>query len=114
MKKPSRCRLDREDRKPYRAEKLRRLCATSMGEDKAPKLVAKGAGVVAEKIIKTAEEAGVPIHEDPDLLALLMTLNVGELIPPELYMAVAEVLAFIYRMNRKVISDKNGIRQVYR
>ena len=84
------------------------------GEDRAPKLVAKGAGVLAEKIIKTAEEAGVPIHEDPDLLALLMTLNVGELIPPELYMAIAEVLAFIYRMNRKVISDKNGIRQVYR
>ena len=76
-----------------------------MGEDKAPKLVAKGAGSIAEKIIKTAQDAGVPIHEDPDLLALLMTLDIGECIPPELYMAVAEVLAFIYRMNRKIVSN---------
>ena len=70
-------------------------------EDIAPKLVAKGAGIVAEKIIEAAEKAGVPIHEDPDLLALLMTLNIGEVIPPEMYTAVAEVLAFIYRMNKK-------------
>jgi len=76
-----------------------------LGEDKAPKLVAKGAGIVAEKIIQTAQEAGVPIHEDPDLLALLMTLDVGERIPPELYMAVAEVLAFIYRMNRRIVGN---------
>ena len=70
-----------------------------MGEDKAPRLVAKGAGIIAENIIRAAKDAGVPIHEDPDLLALLMTLNIGELIPPELYVAVAEILAFIYRMN---------------
>ena len=72
-----------------------------MNEDPAPKLVAKGAGKIAEKIIQAARDAGVPIHEDPDLLALLMTLNIGEMIPPELYTAVAEVLAFIYRINKK-------------
>ncbi len=72
-------------------------------EDKAPKLVAKGAGIVAEKIIQTAKESGVPIHEDPDLLALLMTLDIGEYVPPELYMAIAEVLAFIYRMNKRIV-----------
>ena len=76
------------------------------GEDIAPKLVAKGSGIIAEKIIAAAREAGVPIHEDPDLLALLMTLNIGELIPPELYTAIAEVLAFIYRINKIRYSEK--------
>ena len=72
------------------------------GEDPAPKLVAKGVGKIAEKIIAAAREARVPIYEDPDLLALLMTLNINEVIPSEMYVAVAEVLAFIYRMNKKV------------
>ncbi len=72
------------------------------GDDPAPKLVAKGVGIIAEKIIAAAREAGVPIYEDPDLLALLMTLNINEIIPSEMYGAVAEVLAFIYRMNKKV------------
>ena len=72
------------------------------GEDAVPRLVAKGMGVVAEKIIQAAREADVPIHEDPDLLAILMTLNIDEVIPPEMYVVVAEVLAFIYRMNRKM------------
>ena len=72
------------------------------GEDPAPRLVAKGLGIIAEKIIEAAKEAGVPIQEDPDLAALLMTLNIDEVIPPEMYTAVAEVLAFIYRMNKKI------------
>ena len=70
--------------------------------DPAPRLVAKGVGKIAEKIIEAAKEAGVPIHEDPDLLALLMQLNINEVIPTEMYVAVAEVLAFIYRMNKKM------------
>ena len=69
--------------------------------DPAPRVVAKGVGEIAEKIIAAAKEAGVPIHEDPDLLALLMQLNINEVIPAEMYIAVAEVLAFIYRMNKK-------------
>ena len=74
------------------------------GEDIAPRLVAKGAGHIAEKIIEAAREAGVPVHESPDLLALLMTLNIGEMIPPEMYSTIAEVLAFIYRMNDKAVT----------
>mgnify|MGYP003973735745 FL=1 len=72
------------------------------GVDPVPKLVAKGVGIIAEKILEAAREAGGPIHEDPDLLALLMTLNIDEVIPPEMYVAVAEVLAFIYRMNNRM------------
>lgn len=112
MKKPPRSgpRFDRGVSITMPGRKAAAALRYKQGEDRAPKLVAKGSGIVAEKIIKTAKEAGVPIYEDPDLLALLMTLNIGEFIPPELYTAIAEVLAFIYRMNRKVISDKNGIR----
>lgn len=69
--------------------------------DQAPRLVAKGVGSLAEKILEAAREAGVPIYQDPGLLALLMTLNIDELIPSEMYVAVAEVLAFIYRINNK-------------
>jgi len=77
-------------------------------EDPAPRLVAKGAGPVAEKIIAAAKEAGVSIYEDPDLVALLMTLDFGEFIPPDLYLAVAEVLAFVYRMNGAVSENSGG------
>jgi flagellar biosynthesis protein len=73
-----------------------------IGEDPAPRLTARGSGLMAEKILQAAREAGVPIREDPDLLALLMTLDVGAEIPPELYAAVAETLVFVYRMNRKM------------
>lgn len=73
-----------------------------MGEDPAPRLVARGAGKMAEKILEAARAAGVPIREDPDLLALLMTLDVGAVIPMELYSAVAETLVFVYRMNKKM------------
>jgi flagellar biosynthesis protein len=79
-----------------------------MGEDSAPRLVAKGAGKVAERIIEAARAAGVPIREDPDLVALLMTLDIGGMIPPELYAAVAEVLVFVYHMNRKAIEGSHA------
>jgi len=67
--------------------------------DIAPRVVAKGMGAVAERIIRAAEEAGVPVHENADLCALLMTVSVNDVIPPDMYVAVAEVLAFIYRIN---------------
>ena len=70
--------------------------------DNAPRLVAKGYGKIAEKIIEAAKEAGIPIREDPDLLSLLMMLNIDEMIPPELYAAVAELLAFVYRLNNRM------------
>jgi flagellar biosynthesis protein len=70
-------------------------------KDRAPRLTAKGWGVVAEKIIEKAIAAGVPLREDPDLAVALAKLPLGEPIPPALYQAVAEVLAFIYRLNQR-------------
>ncbi len=65
------------------------------GKDKAPVVVAKGAGELAEKIIETARKHGVPILEDKALITALMKVEVYEEIPPELYRAVAKVLVFI-------------------
>jgi flagellar biosynthesis protein len=69
--------------------------------DQAPQVTAKGKGAIAEKIIALAREAGVPIHEDRDLAAMLAALDIDMEIPPELYRAVAEVLAFLYQLNKK-------------
>ncbi len=65
----------------------------------APKVTAKGFGSVAEKIIALAKENGVPVKDDPDLVEVLSRLDINEEIPPDLYVVVAELLAFIYRMN---------------
>ncbi len=70
-------------------------------EDQAPKVIAKGKGIIAEKIISIAKENKVQVYEDPDLVKTLIVIDVGEYIPPELYEAVAEVLAFVYRLNKE-------------
>ncbi|HEB49838.1 MAG TPA: flagellar biosynthesis protein FlhB [Desulfobulbus sp.] len=67
----------------------------------APQVVASGTGLIAEKIIETAREAGVFIREDPDLVELLAKVPVGEEIPAELYQTIAEILAFVYSVNEK-------------
>jgi len=68
--------------------------------DAAPKIVAKGRGLVAEEIIALAREHGVHIHEDPDLAAVLSSLDLAAEIPANMYQAVAEVLSFVYRLNQ--------------
>jgi flagellar biosynthesis protein len=70
-------------------------------ESAAPKVVAGGQGLIAEKIIATAREAGIHIQEDANLVELLSKVPIGEEIPVELYQTVAEVLAFVYQMNEK-------------
>lgn len=64
----------------------------------APKVVAKGRGVLAEAIIARAKEAGVYVHESPALVSLLMQVDMDQYIPPELYLAVAELLAWLYQI----------------
>lgn len=72
-----------------------------LSRDRAPKVVAKGKGVIAEKMLELAKEHGVPIHHDPELLEALSRLDVQQEIPGELYQVMAEVLTFIYRANKK-------------
>ncbi len=67
--------------------------------DNAPKVIAKGKGKVAEKIIEIAKEHNIYIHNDPDLIEVLYQLDLNEDIPSELYVVVAELLAFVYSLN---------------
>lgn len=63
--------------------------------EEAPKIIATGKGVLAEKIIEKAKEADVPIYEDSKLASTLSKLEIGDMIPPELYTVVAEILVFV-------------------
>lgn len=64
--------------------------------DGAPKVVAKGRGLVAERIIEQAQQAGVFVHESKELVALLMEVDLDKQIPPALYRVIAELLAWLY------------------
>lgn len=66
--------------------------------DAAPRVVAKGRGVLAEQIISRAQDHGVYVHESPELVSLLMQVDLDQRIPPQLYIAVAELLAWLYRL----------------
>lgn len=70
------------------------------GENGAPRVVAKGSGRLADEIVARAREAGVFVHESPELVNLLMQLDLDDRIPPALYIAVAELLAWIYRLEQ--------------
>lgn len=66
--------------------------------DAAPRVVAKGSGLIAEQIIERAQQAGVFVHESPEMVALLMQVDLDAHIPPQLYVAIAELLAWLYRV----------------
>jgi flagellar biosynthesis protein len=83
-----------------------RKAAVALGynpaQDAAPKVLAAGQGEIAKVILQQAEAHGVPIHTDHPLAQALVRLEVGSQIPPELYRAVAEVLAFLYKLESEV------------
>lgn len=68
--------------------------------DEAPRVIASGRGILAEKIIEKAKESDVPIHRDDKLADTLSRLEIGEMIPPELYEVVAEILIFVDSMDK--------------
>jgi len=68
--------------------------------DGAPRVVAKGRGLLADEIIARAQAAGVFVHESPELVSLLMQVDMDARIPPELYIAVAELLAWLYHLEQ--------------
>jgi flagellar biosynthesis protein len=80
-------------------EPLKNAVALAYSEtDAAPRVVAKGRGVLAEQIISRARDAGVYVHESPELVSLLMQIDLDQRIPPQLYVAIAELLAWLYRL----------------
>lgn len=76
--------------------------ALAYGQDRgAPKVVAKGRGLIARAIIERARQHGVYVHESEDLVGLLMKVELDREIPPQLYLAVAELLAWLYRLEHE-------------
>lgn len=67
----------------------------------APTVVAKGRGLIAEEIISRAHEHGIFVHQSPELVALLSQVDLDGQIPPQLYVAIAELLAWIYQVERQ-------------
>lgn len=87
--------IKKENQKPSQAIAL----AYDPGED-APKILATGKGKLAERIIEEAKQAKVPVHKDSKLADTLSKLEIGEMIPPELYEVVAEILVFVDQMDK--------------
>lgn len=80
-------------------DSLREAVALAYNQtDAAPRVIAKGRGVIAEQIIAKARESGVYVHESPELVALLTQVDIDQSIPPQLYLAVAELLAWLYQI----------------
>lgn len=78
--------------------------------DMAPRIVASGRGILADKILDVAKEAQVPVHQDTKLANTLSKLEIGDYIPMELYEVVAEILVFVDRMDRiksRVLSEQD-------
>lgn len=78
------------------------------GVDEAPRVMASGRGYVAERIVEVAREHRVPVVEDAALVAALISVEVGSPIPPHLYEAVAQVLAFVYSSGRSYERERSG------
>lgn len=74
-------------------------------KDNAPTVTAKGARLTAEQILKIAQEHDIPIYKDPELVKMLSQIPLGDEIPQELYLAVAEVIAFAYGLSGKKIDS---------
>ncbi len=82
-------------------EKIKSAVALAYNPDEeAPKVIAAGKGVLAERIIEKASESNIPLHKDEKLVKTLSKLEIGEMIPPQLYEAVAEILVFVDAMEK--------------
>lgn len=86
------------DTPPSKTQQVAAALQYDPDRDAAPRVVASGQWKVAEQILEVARQHNIPVYEDTALAAALSTVNVGEEIPPELYLVVAEVLAYLYRV----------------
>ncbi len=92
----------------YRPDPSKKAVALQYDGQGAPRVIAKGQGYIAEQIIELAREAGVPVQQDEGLVALLAQIELDQEIPRELYEAVAQLLAFVYRLKHPSIPSLAG------
>ena len=94
--------MENQPQQPTTDQPIRQ--ATALKHDlkshQAPEVVATGSGEIAEEIVRVARESEVPVYHDPSLAKALGQLELGSLVPPELYKAVAEVLVFVYSLDQ--------------
>ena len=89
-------------------EKKDKAAAIVYDQKGAPRIVAKGVGEVARKMIEAAEAEGIPIQKNEVLIEALMQVELTKEIPPQLYRAVAEILAFIYKLDKKKLRENSS------
>lgn len=89
---------DREMTREQLADRPSAVALSHAGRGKAPIVVAKGYGDVAESIVRRARESGLYVHASPDLVKLLMHVDLDTRIPPQLYAAVAELLLWLHQL----------------
>lgn len=94
--------LDLPERRNLRVAAIR----YTAGKDRAPKIIATGKGSIAERILMIAEEHNIPFFEDESLAELLTKLSLETEIPPQLYTLIAEILAFVYQLDKTVKKRK--------
>lgn len=104
--------MDERDRNPENiADRKAVALKYDMQQDTAPRVVAKGRGHVAEHILATAQKNSVPVYQNKTLVNMLMALEIDREIPPELYKAIAEVMAYVYKMD-KAKGHTNALREL--
>lgn len=94
---PKRAPTDRHSERPSAV-----ALSYELGRDPAPRVVASGRGLIAERIVDVARAHGVPVHRDPTVARLLQEVDVDGVIPQELYLAVAHILTVLYRAELEV------------
>ncbi|WP_175405820.1 EscU/YscU/HrcU family type III secretion system export apparatus switch protein [Shewanella sp. MEBiC00475] len=92
-------------------KKISQAVALSFDGKSAPKITATGKDLVAEEIISIAKEAGIHIHQDPHLSDFLQLLELGDEVPKELYLLIAELIAFVYMLDGKFPEQWNNLHQ---
>jgi flagellar biosynthesis protein len=85
----------------YTRRQATALAYEAGNREATPRVVAKGYGMVAEMIVQRAKEAGLYVHESPEMVSLLMQVDLDSHIPPALYQAVAELLSWVYRLENE-------------
>ncbi len=89
------------DHPPYTRRQATALAYDAGNREASPRVVAKGYGIVADMIVQRAKEAGLYVHESPEMVSLLMQVDLDAHIPPALYQAVAELLSWVYRLENE-------------
>jgi len=93
--------IDMLEEQPSRKKLMAAALRYEQGKQKAPAVVAKGSGIVAEKIIEMAKSHGIPLQENSELVQVLIRLEINQEIPAELYQVVADILAMVYRASQQ-------------